>query len=62
MTTDDEKLTVLYTRMKDLAAENQQAIPTGWFVSEDTAYAKYENRNPLVMATRDKNGEFTADY
>jgi len=60
---DEEKLNELFIRMKDLAKENFQQIPTGWYLSEDknTAYAEFENINPLVLATR-KNGFFVADY
>ena len=59
-----EKMNELFTRMKDLARENCQAMPSGWFLSEDgnTAYAEFDNINPLVMATRNESGDFEADY
>jgi len=62
-TSDEKKLTELYTRMEELAKENFQQVPTGWYLSEDknTAYAEFESINPLVLATR-KNGVFVADY
>jgi len=59
---DEEKLTELFIRMKDLAKENHQAVPIGWYILEDIAYAEFEHRNPLVMATRNKAGFFEADY
>ena len=60
---DEDKLNELFIRMKDLSKENMQAVPTGWYLSEDenTAYAEFENINPLVLATRN-NGVFVADY
>ena len=61
---DEDKLTELFTRMKDLAKENCQAAPNGWFLSSDKniAYAEFDNINPLVLATRNEKGEFEADY
>jgi len=60
---DKVKLAELLCRMKDLAKENIQAVPTGYYLSADgnTAYAEFDNINPLVLATR-VNGVFVADY
>ena len=61
---DQDRLNELFIRMKDLAKENLQSIPTGWFVAEDgdTAYAEFEHRNHTVLATRNKDGFFEAEY
>ena len=61
---DEEKLAGLFVRMKGFAKENHQAVPTGYYLSEDkdTAYAEFENRNPTVLATRNENGVFESDF
>jgi len=61
---DQERLHELFIEMKDLAKENMQEVPTGWFISEDgnTAYAEFDHRTPTVLATRNKDGEFKLDF
>lgn len=61
---DQDQLNDLFIRMKDLAKENCQEIPIGFFVAEDgdIACAEFEHRNSTVLATRNKDGIFEAGY